>query len=212
MRIETIRYDVSTEQLVISGSGAAAGTSAWPKIHYKEKILLRITFVDGNNVAIALSADADEFSAALDEDYDYDNPLFAKTLNADINKPGDWIDAGDANPNLGQMSVRLSAYNSSFRKRLSTTESKLSTRLEIQGIHVDGHLVCVYRIPLIAANLMDDGSIFLDELDDGYGEKWVVASDGYNRLAHYFAQDETWRVLMPVIIDGVATHSWEVSE
>lgn len=41
------------------------------------------------------------------------------------------------------------------------------------------------------------------------GQKWVTASDGKRRLAYYFAGDETWRVMLPVVVDGHPTFTWE---
>lgn len=41
------------------------------------------------------------------------------------------------------------------------------------------------------------------------GQKIVTASDGKSRLAYYFDDDDTWRVLLPVVVDGQPTFAWE---
>ena len=41
------------------------------------------------------------------------------------------------------------------------------------------------------------------------GQKWVTASDGKRRLAYYFTEDSTWRVMLPVVVGGQPTFTWE---
>lgn len=211
MRTIDIYWDTERNVHTDEDGNSLTSRSVLPHITYKEKVLLRlrlIKLVDSVVTSVAFPSDVDTFSVAIDSDYDYDTDLYAKSTDDDINVPGDWEEAGNADPSAGQMSIRLSAFVSNFRTRLGTSAESSDTKLEIQGIATDDSVVAVYRLPFVVRNLIDGDDVFVPELDDEYGQKWVTASDGYKRLAHYFPTDNTWRYQLPLIVDDKPTYSW----
>ena len=212
MRIIKLYYDVERKLLTDSVGYPLSSKAQTPGITYKENVLVRIVFSKGRDAALEpvdLSTDVAEYTAAIDDDFDQSTVLFLKTEDENINVVGDWETGGDASPAIGQLSLRLDAYNSNFANRLDSAGENKTTRLEIQCIDAEDHRMAVYRMPFYCYNLMDDDGVMPDAPAPA-GAISVLASDGYMRFAYYFTDDDTWRLQIPRIIEGTPTYVWEI--
>ena len=171
-RIVTIYYDVN-ENVLRNSSGEQIRKEEYPFIIYKEKPIVNLYLVTDSSLTAytGLGAVGEVYSASIDSDFDHSTGLMCKTLDANINKAGDWQDDSDgtADPGEGEFSIRLNANNSTFQTKVGTSEEKTNTVFELQAFDsAGGDLIFVRQIPFRCYNIVDDDGSVPPGLDSQY--------------------------------------------
>jgi len=158
-RVVNLYYDVQ-DRLLRDSEGSQLNSFYFPYINYKEKVLLNIRLVtDSSNTAYTSIAGTDTFTASVNNLFGDSANLLCKTLDANVNKAGDWA-GGTADPTLGQVSVRLDAENTNYSDKFvsagATTEELTNSKFELKIYDAGGNLVSALRFPYYVFNLQDD--------------------------------------------------------
>lgn len=129
--------------------------------------------------------------------------------DADFNLDGDWETDEAADPDVGQLSFRLSGNYPELAEAIGT-KTTVRGSLEVTGFNVFGVIVQSVTLPILFLQRLDDGEIELPgRLGEDRGFMLVTGGDGITRTAHLFP-DGQWRVFVPLIEDGSPTHTWEI--
>jgi hypothetical protein len=136
--------------------------------------------VDGSiNNPIEVFDGTETFTASVDSDFDHSTDPMCKTLDANINKVGDWYgDQGSsgggtqADPTTGEFSIRLDANNSSYQDKISTDSEENSTLFELLAYEAGtGDLIYAIQFDFRCFNIIDDASSVPPEPDSDYYTK-----------------------------------------
>ena len=161
----TIFMHVPTGNLV-DVNGDVIGRDEFPRIHYKENVNVNLTLyatVDdssGPTVQVVDVDPADDLTATVDSDFvraesSGVGPMI-ETLTGGINQTGDFA-GGNADPLLGQFSIRLDANTPAYANRIANDTEKKNTFLElvVQGDSATG-VTEVFQLPFRTFNLGSD--------------------------------------------------------
>jgi len=182
MREMEIWYNV-TDGVLLDSSGTPVRSTRNPYIIFRELMLVKLHLVTDNDFTEFTDwSAADTFVAVIDYDFDHSTDVMCKTLDANINKAGDWNQsdsssaavADGADEDLGRFSIRLDANNSRFETVLGTAASRSGSQLELQAWEA-GVLVGVVRMPFNTLNIMDDDGSVPPGLSSAYVTTGSVA-------------------------------------
>lgn len=214
MRSISLTWDITYRAYRDAADALYRSERQWPTITYGEEVLFNVRVVESSTgTVVAVPIDTpDLMSAVIDLDFDWDTAPFVRNVADSFNQTGDWhvtSPATTASLALGQISFKMLATDPAFKTRLGNAGRLPRTLLEIRAI-TDSVISFTTLMPIISVNL-------LEELDPPIiptfqvGQKFVIASDGVRRVAYLFS-DDVYRVLMPILVDGVPTHYWEEVE
>lgn len=213
-RIIPVYYNVPQGEHY-NASGFGLIKTWYPYLKYREKPLAQIQLVtayeDGSFVDYTGLAGLTTFTVALDTDYDTDDSakqVMMKIENSDINVAGDWIDGGNADPDIGQISVRLDGDNSVFESRFVDEEASLDAHLEITGYDGAGDKVAIIEMPWRCLNIIDDDASAPPAPTIDFYTK--AQSDArYALLENWEQYTEDGVVKFRLVYDGVVYETWE---
>jgi hypothetical protein len=199
------RYIVAYWDVVAKVHYDSAGNqlkrNKWPYIIYKEQPILNVYLVtDSDLTAFTDLDDTLVYSAAIDYNYDHADELMCKTLDANINKSGDWIQdsAGDADPTQGEFSIRLDANNSNYQTKIGSVKEKFNSKLEIIGADASGNVVFVTQMDFRTLNIIDDdGSTPAEIAFAAFMEEYTDAGTGKKCLRLLNSDGETLATFTP---------------
>lgn len=195
-RVQPVYWDVVNQKLYDSTS-AAIRAERVPYIIFREKIIVELHLVtDSALTPYTEQSDSWTYTASLDSDYDHTTAVMCKTLDADINKAGDWSpdSSGQATASEGEFSIRLDADTSSFQSKVGTLPEVRGTLLELLGW--DGTtLVSAIRFRFRALNIIDDNGTVPGPAAIGGSKEYVDPADGLTKIALCFSDGtvaQTW--------------------
>lgn len=160
MRTINIYWDVVMRHHRDS-SGNFLKSNLIPYVHANENVLLNVLLVTDDALtpyAVTDYATLD-FTAVLDDDYVHDNTPLIDIAGSEINKAGDW-NGGNANPAVGQVSIRVDAASAALIAALGNDAEVLNAELELDMWNKgDGSLSFTTRFPFRTLNLMDRSAL-----------------------------------------------------
>jgi len=159
-RLITIYWDV-VNLVHYDSSGNTLNARDYPFMFYKENPLVNVLLVTDSSLTpldtLNELPSAHVFSIAVDDDFDHSSTVLCKTVDADVNVPGEWtLDSnGNANVADGEFSFTLDANTSEFQTAISDDQKK-DGWLEILVLDsVGGNVVAAFQIPFILRNIID---------------------------------------------------------
>lgn len=194
---------------IVTGKGGCgdAGRAPLPVLQYRDEAVVRLTLYAGAPPAALAVPDGLAWRArAFAEGY---AGAVSGCDDADFFRAGDWGGTEDADPDVGQLSFRLSGNYPELAEAIGT-KTALRGTVEISGFDVFGVLRQSVTLPILFLQRLDDGEIELPErIGENRGFLLVTGGDGIVRSAHLFPDGE-WRVFVPIIEGGFPTHTWEI--
>lgn len=133
-----------------------------------------------------------------------DDPLLFFSDTDQWNIDSDWA---EMDPAQGKLSCRVSLNTELLTAHLEG-KAQDDIRVDIKETDPAGNPFTIQFQIRLVNDVIREGYDTPEPLADA-GQQWVTASDGKRRLAHYFAEDDTWRVMLPVLVDGHPTFTWE---
>lgn len=197
----SVYYDV-TSRVLRNSAGNPLRRESFPYITFRSRPIVNLTLVtDSSGTAYSSLVSTQTFEAVLDNVF-ASTSLMCKTNNSGINQAGDWGADGTADISLGQISIRLNAYTTSFQTKISSYRELPSTSLELTVKAADNTIDSVFNFSFRAFGLMNDSGQIPAIITDN-GEWFTDAATGKQCFRMFNEDGELLETLCPPGVEGV---------
>lgn len=154
-RIISVIYDVTGKRL-LSPTGESARENEYPFLYFTEKPLVRLTLVDGALGVPYLGLIGDlTFTASIDNNYDRNVDPLTRSVDDDINVPGDWDEVEDSSGfEYDKFAIRVNASTESLEVAIGTSAEAKNAKMEFKAYSGEDLLFAI-SFPFRVYNLMD---------------------------------------------------------
>jgi hypothetical protein len=160
--IQTIHYDLILGIFYDPITGAARQSlSEAYGVAYQQNTLLLITFYNGSVNTPAVFANVASADCSVDDVYNDPNNLALSQDSTAINVAGDWPGGGNANPLLGQFSVRLNGNQANALTKLGNDADLANSLFELRvwdAVNSTGNQILSVRFPFYLSNELNTGA------------------------------------------------------